>query len=261
MENLDYLNLTNEQKTVVDAAIEEMKNRTQERAEEALDDALAEQKTNFKASVVSCKKPETYDSKTDVITRYLAIWEPFRRTMNLNNANAVSTFMTYLDKRSSHKVVAQGLHEERDWEAFKGKLTELLTTPTAGVKARYQLMSAKQQLGETVTDFVQRLTDLGDLGFKGEQNTAREYTLKDALTRGLILSNIAERIIDEPKWTFKESYQFAIRRDAAHQARKSLTDNKIEVTILKTETSTPIVPSPTNNENGRCYNCGFPTQF
>ena len=51
-------------------------------------------------------------------------------------------------------------------------------------------MGAKQQHGEAVTEFVQKLIELGDIGFKDEQATTREYVLKDALTRGLTLSHI-----------------------------------------------------------------------
>ena len=253
------IDLTNEQRETVNAAIANAvaiaKQETEEEAAATLENAIADAKVNFKSSVVGCKKPEQYDSQTKNITKYLASWDPFRKTMNLSGNAAVSTFLTYLDDQSRNTAIAQGLDEEEVWDQFKVKLTELLSTPSAGVEARYQLMGAKQKHSETVTEFVQRLMELGDLGFKENQNVTREYVLKDALSRGLHLSHIAEKIIDEPTWSFEEAYKYAIRRDAAHWARQSLTESQIEVSVLKTEeTRTFETPTHTDTEP-LCYRC------
>ena len=137
---MDQLGLTNDQLQAVQCEIQITKDEAFVEAEVNVEQARTEARTAMKAAITGCKKPVEFNPDVVSISNYLSTWEPFRKTMHLDGQDAVNTFITYFDTNSRKKVVQNELHELASWERVKQLVMTTLSTPTAALQARYQIM-------------------------------------------------------------------------------------------------------------------------
>ena len=157
--------------------------------------AIDQAKLEFRAGVAGTRRPEVFDPSKVSITSYFESFEPFRKVVGLNGANAVLSFQTYLDSRSLAIVQALPSSTGAGWNAFKTEVVKALSSPREAVQARFELKKASQRIDESVAQFGERLHDLGRLGYKTEEQAAMESALKDALAGGVRRDEISVFLI------------------------------------------------------------------
>ena len=245
----DIAGLNEEQKDAVQRALaareRAVKKEAKDKYEKDYTTALDEAKSKMKNALVGIRKPDPYDPSVSTITKYFKLWETFSLSLELDDQKAVHTFLTYLDPKSHHKVTAQDAHRLKDFDDFRQEVITILSEPAMEIQARYQLADAKQNPGETVSDFVQRLVELAEMGFREDEEELKKILLKDALAKGLSSRPIGLKIIAHEEWTFKEAYQHAAKQDALSRAFGDVS-KEIEFSVLKTEEGSNVI----------CYNCG-----
>ena len=225
--------------------------------------ATNQAKVDFRAGVAGSRRPNLFDPATTHIATYFDSFEPFRLIMNLDGAEAVNTFLTYLDQKSLDALIANRLVEKTSWSDFRKEAILTLTSPSEAVKARYELKKAKQRPDETVAQFGERLMKLAKLGYTDEERDATLSILKDALTGGLNRDEIAVALINDPDLDFKNALEKAVKLDGAYRARSSLRDeDNIHVAVLKNEIYTDKLASldgsekdPANRPRAKATSC------
>lgn len=243
MSELDALDLEANVKTQVQGIIRKAEQK-------ASDEAIHQAKIDFRAGVAGSRRPDMYDPSTTRIASFLDSFEPFRLIMNLDGAEAINTFLTYLDQKSLNTLIAKGIATNTDWKSFCTEVTAALSSPRESVKARYELKKAKQRPDETVAQFGERIIELAKVGYSNDEREASLSILKDALTGGLSSDEIAVTLINDPDLEFHEALEKAIKLDGAYRARSSLRDeDNLHVSVLKNEiysSQTPPDPMLTN---------------
>ena len=207
-------------------------------------DQIEQAKLDFRAGVAGSRRPEQFDPATMHITTYFDNFEPFRAIMNLDGAQAVNTFLTYVNQKALDTLVAQEIAYEKSWESFKKKAIEALKSPSEAVQARFELKKARQRVDETVAQFGERLMKLGRLGYTRNEFDAMESILKDSLSGGVLRDEVAIVLINRTGGDFKAYLEDAIKLDTAYRARATLKDeDNLHVSILKHELVPPTVGS------------------
>ena len=183
---MDALDLTQEQREVIDTAIQAAVQAAVVTAERtARQEAVEAAKLEFRAGVAGSRKPDMYNPSTTNITTYFEGFEPFRAIMSLNGYQAINTFLTYLDGASRTTLTENNLTTMNDWDEFKMHAITALSSPNAGVQARYELKRAAQRVDESVAEYGKRLIELGKVGYTTEEAVAKNSVLKDALSECL----------------------------------------------------------------------------
>ena len=264
-------NLTPEQRTAINGQV-----ATATRA--ARDEAIEEAKLEFRAGVAGSRKPDQFHTGTTNIITYLETFEPFRAVMMLNGKAAVNAFMTYMDSKAQSNLTDSGATVMEDWALFKAAAIKALSPPQAGVFARFELKKAVQKHDETVAEFGRRLADLGRIGYSNDDQAAKEFALKDALSGGLRRDELAVHLINISDKTFSEMLTEAIKMDGSYQARQAFRENdKYDVTVMKTQAEqqnrrkeeteiNQVSHSPQNNPQSPyqgvvCFRCNQPGHF
>ena len=198
---MDALGLTEDQKRVIDTAMEEAVQRAERAARQQ---AVAAAKLEFRAGVAGSRRPDVYNPSTTNIATYFEGFEPFRAIMILNGIQAINTFLTYLDGPSRTTLVENNLTTLDDWDEFKAHAITVLSSPKAGVQARYELKRAVQKADESVADFGKRLIELGKVGYKPEEADARNSVLIDhALAGGTTDKQLEQYVPTMPKGSYQ----------------------------------------------------------
>ena len=204
--------------------------------ENAILTAREDAKLEFRAGVAGSRRPDVFDPETMSISTFFDTFEPFKLLMNMTGVNAMNTFLTYLDRKSRTTLASQDLTNIVDWDQFKLRVCEILSSPREAVQARFEIKKASQRPDETVAQFGDRLIDLGRLGFKADENIARESALKDALSGGVLRDEIAVHLISNLDKTLQQCLEEAINLDSAYRARLTLKEGDgISVSVMKTE--------------------------
>ena len=225
--------LTEEQRNTINAGLEAAKRAARA---EAVDAA----KLDFRAGVAGSRKPDSYDPLSTNITSYLEGFEPFRAIMALTGGQAINTFLTYLDGPSRTTLAEKELTQLEDWNEFKERAMAVLSPPKAGVQARYEIKKATQTPDESVAQFGKRLLELGKVGYRPEDANARDSSLKDALSGGVLRDEVGVQLINNSHETFQQCLEEAIKLDASYRAREALKGGDgVTVSILKTELQGP----------------------
>ena len=231
------LDATDEVKTAVRQMIKAAEQAATKNAKEEASNLLDQAKLDFRAGVAGSRRPEQFDPSTMHISTYLENFEPFRVIMNLAGVQAVNTFLTYLNQKSLNTLINQGVVRETNWDNFKRKVIEALSSPREAVQARYELKKAKQRVDETVAEFGERLCQLATLGYKEGEDHAVQSILKDALSGGVLRDEIAIVLINKQDSDFRDCLEEAIKLDSAYRARSTLKEgsDNIQVSVLKNE--------------------------
>ncbi len=210
--------------------------------------AREEAKLEFRSGVAGSRRPDIFDPTTMSITTYFDNFEPFKLLMNLTGDNAINTFLTYMDQKSRNTLASQDVTNLGDWDLFKQRVRELLSSPREAVQSRFELKKASQRPDETVAQFGDRLIGLGRLGYKANEDVARESALKDALSGGVTRDEISVYLISNLNKTFLECLEEANKLDSAYRARLTLKEGDgISVSVMKTEQRRDYTPTSANS--------------
>ena len=120
------LEIAEERKDDVRKLLQDAKKAASDKARDQIEQA----KLDFRAGVAGSRRPEQFDPATMHITTYFDNFEPFRAIMNLDGAQAVNTFLTYVNQKALDTLVAQEIAYEKSWESFKKKAIEALKSPS-----------------------------------------------------------------------------------------------------------------------------------
>ena len=190
-------------------------------------------KEEFKSAVQSVRKPETYTSEKDIKV-FLTSFELYTKSINLNADKVLPSFITYLDAESFQKLKVLDILEIKNWKEFKEATIEALSPAISKMAIKQKLRNSKQKPNETVTEFYNRIVILVSQHLDDVTSDAeRSALLKETLASGLSDDEISVEIIEQDKWTFKESLDYAIRREQSKLARREiLGEDKEHLTIL-----------------------------
>ena len=229
---------------------------------------IAKVKKDIRDRAKAVRKPDQYNSTKD-IKAYIHSWEGYKIAMGLADDVAIASFLTYLDPVSRKKL---SLYDESlgtmSWTSFTATLIKTLGTPQARMALKHKLRNLKQKPTESVNEFYNRMLELAAEAFSKRQQKDKELTLREVLCSGLRSETTAIEIMEHEDWTFNEALEYAIKRDTAINARKTIADGENEeVAIFTVDESRPGPSSdkdwkqigpvkPRGDKN--CYNCHKP---
>ena len=248
MENFNQVinALTDDQRRVIN---EELERRTQtveaekteqlqseiRRLQVAGEEAISEAKMQFKSATYSCRKPETYDPSKG-IKLYMESWDFYKRIMQLRDAEAIQTFMTYLSEESYQKCKVLKVTNERNWESFKAAVISALDKPRSKLAVRVKLRNLKQKRNETLSEFYDRMLQLAAEAFDESEQAAQDDTMKQVLCSGILSDELAVEIIGREDWNFAQALDHALKKDLSTSARKQMKNGSdAEFAILTSE--------------------------
>ena len=225
--------LSADQKNVIREEIKRREDLVKDKTRDESEQALRIAKEEFKSAVQSVRRPEIYTSAKD-IRLYMNTFESYIKSIKLNEASAKQSFLTYLDPESFQKIKVLEILGINDWEAFKDAVVVALSPAMSKMAIKQKLRTIKQRQGETVSEFYDRIIVLASQYFGDDVSDAEKSTLlKETLAAGLSDDQISVEIIEQDQWNFKESLDYAVRREQSMLARKEITgDDKEHLTIL-----------------------------
>ena len=269
-ETLDTLN--EDQQRIITDKIKEAKGEAEEWARTELqkeqdklqrkgEEEISKVKKEIRDQAKTVRKPDQYTSDKD-IKAYVHSWEGYKQAMNLADAVAIASFLTYLDPVSRKKL---SLYDQSigtmSWSSFRAMLIKTLGKPQARMALKHKLRNLKQMPNETVNEFYNRMLELSAEAYTNNEQSEKERTLREVLCLGLKSEATAVEIMEHENWDFKEALEYAIKRDTAITARRTIAEGEnAEIAILKINDSTPEASRKSDEGNTtipekRCYNC------
>lgn len=198
-----------------------------------------------KVTATGLKKPSSYSPSTMTVRQFMCGYEAYVRAGDLSDSQAVKGLVTYLDPKSQERIAQAANLDKSSWENYKKGVLKILEDSSKynALNARFDIRNAKQEAGETVHSFGERLRDLGIIGFPDATTmTTRDAALKDALAAGISLDEVAIQLIRNiNKMNFDELLEHAITLETSHQARKTIRvqEDSSEIPVLRTVVSDP----------------------
>eukprot|EP00116_Pleurobrachia_bachei_P004703 sb/3464965/ len=216
----------------------------------------------LKYGAIASRKPDIFDPTTTAISDFVEQYESYIQILGLTGPTAVKVFLTYLNSTFQNQVREAGLGDYDDWTDFKERVIPLLQSLSKESKliARLKLQKAKQEPGESIMDFGEKLRKLGKSGYPARGEKAlREAALHQALCMGVLRDEIGVQLLHEATRdvTFTELLQFAAQREIAYTARGEARDEAVSVSVLSAETlSTAPITRGNGPRNRQCWGCG-----
>jgi hypothetical protein len=220
--------LTDAQKQIITMEISKREETKEKEARKEKEKALQEAKAAFKSEIQSVRKPETYTASKN-ISLYFDTWESYATSLSLKGDKKTSSFLTYLDAESFQKLKVQEIHKISNWDNFKEAAIGALQPAISKMTIKQKLRNMKQLHNETVSEFYDRILALSSRYFDLESSEEERSTLlKETLATGLKNDDIAVKIIENDIWKFRESYDYAVRREQSRLARKEISGDGAE---------------------------------
>jgi hypothetical protein len=188
---------------------------------------------DIKCRAWSVRKPRLMDEKDD-IRLYLEDFDNFADVVKLPKKIRYNTLVSYLPSKSRLKLRSLELSAKqmKNWSKVKPIIIEKLTPPADKLESQLKLDSAKQEIGESIENFVERLRLLIEKCYsKSSEKPLRERVLKDLMTRGLSDNQVRiEVLTHSDTMSLDKLVQLAIRRELA--VRASERNNTVRESTL-----------------------------
>ena len=228
-----------------DQALDELREKLQMQSEKAVVDAKKQAITEYKNKVASgspfksdkaVKKPTSYEEGSD-IRAYVNSWNIYKDLLNLSDIIACQSFTTYLSATTQSRLQVLGVLDEKDWTKFTEGVIKALEAPKSSLALQHKLRNMKQKPSESLVDFSGRLLLTAGQAFGKHNDEEKDKALKGALCAGICNDTVAVEIIEHESWTFKESLEYALKKEISLSARKEMNEGQDgqEVAILKVD--------------------------
>ena len=179
-----------------------------------------------KMRALAVRKPRPMEEKED-IKIYLENFENFASVMGVPIDFRYQSFVSYLPDKLKLKLRSLGLSNKKmkKWSTMKRIILKTLTPPAEKLDARLKLDKAKQETGESIDDYVERLRLLVEKCYsKKDEKPIRERVMKDLFTSGLTDNQVGIEVLTySDTMSLDELVQMAIRRELAIQAREKVS--------------------------------------
>ncbi|XP_055877138.1 uncharacterized protein LOC129924677 [Biomphalaria glabrata] len=143
-------------------------------------------------------------------------------------------------------------------------LNSIYIQPKNEVFARHRLATCKQEQGQTIDAYMQKLIILSkDCNFKAvtaEQH--REEAIRDSFINGLVSNSIRKRLLEKTVLSLKDAFEEASLLEHAYQRslqyESSQPETNCAATTLTNSSASPLpnVTIPQNALDCNCYFCG-----
>ncbi len=160
-------------------------------------------------------------------------FQNFLAALNQERLDKLGVLTNYLSPN-----IYQYIEDCADYDSAMGTLQELYVKPTNEVYARHLLATRRQQVGETLDEYLQALKTLSkDCNYKnvsGEQY--REESVRDAFITGLTSGLIRQRLLENKTLDLKTMFDQARSLESAARSSESYS-------VPNPPTSAAAVPS------------------
>ena len=198
-------------------------------------------KSGVKEMLTVSKRPPMFNPETMEVDRFFKTFEDYVDCLKLDDEALKRAFRSYLTEDMNTRIDQITEPEEDDitWEEYKSLVSQTLSTirREKGMLSRISLKAASQEIGESLTKFADRISQLSWLAYpKAEDRKLREERLKDALSNGasrpdvrIWLNQHAETL------TYQELVSGAVQLDTALTIARMTGANKdAEVSVFAT---------------------------
>ena len=204
----------------------------------------------------------------------LKSWRHWKRTFDyfietLNNANPtppnkLAALINFVDP-SIYEIIA----ECTDYDSAITTLTNVYDKPKNEVFARHLLSTCKQESGQSLDQFLQKLKVLSkDCNYKSVSAvTCRDEAIRDAFISGLLSTNIRQRLLENENadLTLDKAFDKARSLDMAEKQSQSYTINHPLTAATKTLNKLDLDKEETDQSGTvaagiseqKCYFCGY----
>lgn len=213
-------------------------------------------------------RPERFDADPNVQSASV-IWKHWFRTFNTFITKAETTERDKLDILINYvaPTVYEYIAECKTFDSAISTLERIYVKPKNEVFARHLLSTCKQETGQSLDQFLQKLKSLAkDCAFRSvtaEQN--QNDAIRDSFISGMQSNSIRQRLLENRSLDLDTAYEQARSLEMAFQQATSFSPadpsysaalaDREPVKTVQTETSEPPVSGATTE---RCYFCGYP---
>lgn len=169
-------------------------------------------------------RPQCFDvdpHSSDAADKWTHWRKTFENFLNSIQSLEVDPFATLINYISSS--VYRHISDLKSYDASINALQSLYVQPKNAIFARHVLSTAKQESGQSSSEFVQKLKCLSsDCEFQAvSAETYREESIRDAFIRGLLSSSIRQRLLEQKSLTLQSAVDLARQLDVAQQQSSS----------------------------------------
>ena len=183
--------------------------------------------------------PESGDSKRQWLhwckssTTYLA------QMQDVNDANKLNLLINHIDA-----AVYELIAEATTYNEALAILTNIYAKTPSPIFARYTLITCKQQAGESLDTYFQKLKRLSvDCNYQAVSAQVRkEEAIRDAFIGGMMSYNIRQRLLEDHNLTLRDAYNKArsleiAQKNAEIYSSSSTQQNSPALNIVKIDSS------------------------
>lgn len=152
--------------------------------------------------------------------------------------------------------------DAEDFDQAMNILKKVYIKPKNEVFARHILFTSKQNQGESLDQFLNRLKSLSkDCGFTAvTAEKQRDDSIRDAFISGLVSGGIRQRLLEKDKLDPQMAFDTARSLEMAEKQNHSFNPTNNYVAASSEETSSlgdnSITASTYNSNSNKCYFCG-----
>ena len=218
-------------------------------------------------------KPERFDADPNSSNaakewqHWLCTFNNFLSALDSTQINKLNLLINYISPN-----VYEYVTDCKGFEEAISLLNGIYIKPKNEIFARHLLASCKQDSGQSLDDFVQKLRCLAkDCNFKPvNAEQYRDDAIRDAFISGLLSSDIRQRLLERKMLDFKTAFDEARSLEMAQKQSLTYQSNTCvaatEPTEIEQETdhTTAILSKPyqsfkpkNSQSQNKCYFCGY----
>ena len=194
-------------------------------------------------------RPDRFDADphsstaADQWVHWRKTFENFLSSIESLNVDPFATLTNYISPS-----VFKHISDHNSYESAIGALQSLYIQPKNVIFARHVLSTTKQENGQSLCEFLQKLKTLAsDCNFQAvSADLYREESIRDSFIRGLNSSSIRQRLLEQKSLDLKSAFDLARQLELAqHQSQSynQVLPHSCSVRPQSTETSTVTAPA------------------
>lgn len=211
-------------------------------------------------------QPEKFDvdpndrCASQKFTHWFRMFETFLKSLQAHSPDKLDMLIHYL----SHSVF-QIIADCNDYGTAVAVLTKAYVKPRNEIFARYALAICKQESGQDLTEFDQKLKLLlKDCNFKARSaDECRDDALRDAFITGLQSNAIRQRLLEHKTLDYQSAFDMAISLEMAEKhSQFYVTPSACAASSnsqdIRQSPDTPSYDNPVSaSANTKCFFCGY----
>ena len=212
-------------------------------------------------------RPERFDvepCEAGATKKYLHWLRTFQNFVNSlspdqqeNNLNLLINFVS--------PSVFEIISEASSYDEAIGLLNNLYNKPKNEIFARHLLATCKQESGQTLDQFIQKLKSLAkDCNFKNSTATEiRDDAIRDSFISGLLDNGVRHCLLEQDSLNLQKAFETARSLELAQQQSQTYQSYPVASVTPSTSKENSEENSPENENSSlaavaaKCYFCGF----